>query len=94
MTVNNTVIVGHAKLVLFDGREGSSTAGNVMELFVGEDNYCLVQIPPGVTNGYKAYGNQLVIMANCATEPHDPSEITYIDPANNGIPYNWALKER
>ena len=29
-----------------------------MELFIGEDNYCLVQIPPGITNGYKAYGNK------------------------------------
>ena len=94
MTINNAVIVGRAKLVLYDGRDGSPTKGEVMELFIGEDNYCLVQIPPGITNGYKAYGDQMVIMANCATEPHDPSEISYIDPLDNDIPYDWALQIR
>lgn len=93
MTVNNAVMVGHAKLVMYDGRPGSPTHGEVTELFIGEDNYCLVQIPPGIANGYKAYGDKLVIMANCATEPHDPTEITYIDPINNDIPYDWALKK-
>lgn len=94
MTVNNAVIVGHAKLVLYDGRMDSVTNGEVMELFIGEDNYCLVQIPPGITNGYKAYGDKLVIMANCATEAHDPHEISYLDPVNNNIPYDWSIKER
>ena len=94
MTVNNVVLVGHAKLVLYDGRDHSPTYGEISELFIGEDNYCLVQIPPGITNGYKAYGDKLVIMANCATEPHDPAEISYTDPLNNSIPYDWALKEK
>jgi dTDP-4-dehydrorhamnose 3,5-epimerase len=94
MTVNNAVMVGHAKLVLYDGREDSPTKGEVMELFIGEDNYCLVQIPPGITNGYKAYGDKLVILANCATEAHDPTEIGYTDPNDNDIPYDWDLKER
>ena len=94
MTVNNAVIVGRAKLVLYDGRTGSPTNGEVMELFIGEDNYCLVQIPPGIANGYKAYGDKLVIMANCATEAHDSTEISYIDPVDNDIPYDWDLKQR
>lgn len=94
MTVNNAVIAGHAKLVMYDGRPGSSTEGEVIELFIGENNYCLVQIPPGIANGYKAYGDKLVIMANCATEAHDPTEISYIDPKSSDIPYDWALKER
>ena len=91
MTVNNAVMVGRAKLVLYDGREDSPTKGEVMELFIGEDNYCLVQIPPGITNGYKAYGDSLVVMANCATEAHDPGEIIYIDQKDNDIPYDWAI---
>ena len=94
MTINNAVIVGRAKLVLYDCRAGSPTNGEIMELFIGEDNYCLVQIPPGIANGYKAYGDTLVVMANCATEAHDPLEITYIDPLNNEIPYDWSLKLR
>jgi dTDP-4-dehydrorhamnose 3,5-epimerase len=94
MTVNNAVIVGMAKLVMYDGRPDSPTYGEVTELFIGEDNYCLVQIPPGIANGYKAYGDKMVIMANCATEAHDPTEIGYIDPLNSDIPYDWALKAR
>ena len=94
MTVNNAVIVGRAKLVLYDGRLASPTKGDIMELFIGEDNYCLVQIPPGIANGYKAYGDKLVIMANCATEPHDPAEISYIDSVDNDIPYDWSLEQR
>ena len=94
MTVNNAVLVGRAKLVLYDGRPDSPTRGEVMELFIGEDNYSLVQIPPGITNGYKAYGDKMVILANCATEPHDPQEIIYVDPLENDIPYDWSLKQR
>jgi len=92
MTVNNAVIAGRAKLVLFDLREGSPTQGELQEIFVGEDNYCLVQIPPGIANGYKAYGDKMVIMANCATEPHDPREMARLDPFATDIPYDWSLK--
>ena len=93
MTLNNAVISGRAKLVLYDSRKDSKTFGEVNELFIGDDNYCLVKIPPGITNGYKAFGDKMVILANCATEPHDPDEISYIDPFDNDIPYNWDLKQ-
>lgn len=94
MTINNAVIVGRVKLVLYDGRTDSRTRGELMELFIGEDNYCLVQIPPGIVNGYKAYGDRLAIMANCATEPHDPTEIIYLEPFSKEVPYDWSLKHR
>ena len=93
MTLNNAVISGRAKLVLYDDRDESPTKGELMELFIGEDNYSLVQIPPGILNGYKAFGDKLVVLANCASEPHDPDEIIYVDPFNNDIPYNWDLKQ-
>ena len=92
MTVNNAVIQGRAKLVLYDLRAGSRTEGELQEVFLGEDNYVLVQIPPGIANGYKAYGDSLVILANAATEPHDPEEIVRIDPFTPDIPYDWSLK--
>ena len=92
MTLNNTCIVGMMKLVLFDGRDGSPTRGNLMECFIGEDNYLQVKIPPGISNGYKAYGDKLAMLVNCASMPHDPNELIYIDPFNNDIPYNWDVK--
>ncbi len=94
MTVNNAVLAGRAKLVMYDVRDQSPTRGELQEVFLGEDNYVLVQIPPGVANGYKAYGNRMVILANCATEPHDPAEMRRLDPFDASIPYDWSLKHR
>ena len=92
MTVNNAIVSGRAKLVIYDSREESKTKGNLMEIFLGEDNYKLVQIPPGLANGYKSYGDKLTILANCASLPHDPDEMIKIDPFKNDIPYDWGLK--
>ena len=70
-------------------REGSRTKGELQEVFFGEDNYCLVQIPPGIANGYKAYGSTMVIMANCASEPHRPDEMGRLPWNSPTIPYDW-----
>jgi dTDP-4-dehydrorhamnose 3,5-epimerase len=92
MTVNNAVLSGRAKLVIYDLRKDSPTKGKLQEIFLGEDNYCLVQIPPGLANGYKAYGDKMVILANCASEPHRPEEMIRMDPFTSEIPYNWTLQ--
>lgn len=92
MTLNYAVVVGMIKLVCFDDREGSPTRGNFMEIFTGEAKYERITIPPGVTNGYKVIGEEMAIVANCATLPHDPEEILRIDPFTKDIPYDWSLK--
>lgn len=53
MTLNYSCVFGRIKLVLFDEREGSPTHGELMEIFLGPDNYSLVIIPPEVWNGFK-----------------------------------------
>ena len=93
-TQNYAVISGMIKLVLYDPRESSNTKGEVQELFIGEDNYCLVRIPPGIYNGFKAYGVQPAIVANCPTEPHDPDEMERLNPFDPSIPYDWSLVHR
>jgi len=92
MTLNNVVISGNAKLVIVDIRKNSKTKNMINEFFLGEDNYILVQIPPGLANGYKAYGDKQCILANCATHPHEKNEIMRIDPFNSKISYDWNLK--
>ena len=92
MTLNYAVVSGMTKLVLYDDREESPTRGEINELFIGGDNYCLVTIPPCVWNGFKGMGVEPSIVANCATEPHDPDEISRLDPFDNHIPYDWSLK--
>src|SRR5688572_30834115 len=44
MTINNAVLSGRAKLVMYDKRETSPTHGELQEVFLGEDNYVLVQM--------------------------------------------------
>ncbi len=92
MTLNYAVIQGMIKLVLYDGREESPTFKNVMEIFLGEENYCLVTIPPHIWNGFKGIGCKPAIVANCATMPHSPDEIERFDPFSEHIPYKWEVK--
>jgi dTDP-4-dehydrorhamnose 3,5-epimerase len=94
MTLNYAVVSGNIKLVLYDDRPASSTRGEIMELFIGDGNYALVKIPPGVWNGFKGIGTVPAIVANCATLPHDPAEIERMDPFDNPIPYDWNIKQR
>ena len=91
MTVSNAVVSGRARLVMYDLRLDSPTKGELQEVFFGEDNYVLVQIPPGIANGYKAYGDKMVIMANAASEPHRPDEMDRLDPFTPDIPFDWSL---
>ena len=90
MTLNYAVVEGRIKLALYDERLGSETAGEVMELVCGPENYCLVTVPPGVWNGFKGLGATPAVVANCATHPHDPDEIVRLPPDSPDIPYSWA----
>jgi dTDP-4-dehydrorhamnose 3,5-epimerase len=95
MILNYAVPSGRIKFVLYDARAGSRTRGELQELFLGEDHYCLVQVPPGVWNGFKGIGTTPAIVANCSSIEHDPLEIERMDPlVNDVIPYDWALKHR
>lgn len=92
MTLNYAVPHGKIKFVLFDDREGSKSRGHIQELFLGPDNYCLVTVPALVWNGFKGVGEQMAIVANCATIPHDPGEISRRDPFDPAVPYDWGIK--
>jgi dTDP-4-dehydrorhamnose 3,5-epimerase len=94
MTLNYAVPHGKIKFVLFDDREQSPTKGQLQEIFLGEDNYQLVSVPPLVWNGFKGIGSEIALVANCASIPHDPTEIRRLDPENCHIPYDWTIKNR
>ena len=94
MILNYAVVSGMIKLVLFDEREGTESNGRIQEIFLGDQNYVLVSIPPGIWNGFKCIGVAPAIVANCASIPHDPNEISRIDPHENHIPYEWEIMHR
>ena len=94
MTLHYACISGRVKLVIYDEREGSSTKGELMELFLGPDNYSLVVIPPDLWNGFKGMSREPAIVADIIDIPHEQAESTRIDPHKNHIPYDWSVKER
>ena len=91
---NMTVVKGMMKVVLYDGRKGSPTYGEINEFFVGEHNPVLVHIPKGVYHGWKNIGTEEAIVINTVTEPYnyehpDEHRVAYNDP---NIPYDWEIK--
>ncbi len=92
MTLNYVVPVGKIKLVLCDLRPDSPTKGQIMEIFLGKENYARVTIPPGIANGFKGIGTEDSLVINIPTHPYTPGEMDRIDPLGKEIPYDWSLK--
>ncbi len=86
---------GMAKVVLYDGREGSPTHGEVNEFFMGQQNPMLLKIPPGVMHGFKGISQEMALIVNAPTELYNyeqPDE--YRLPAHTDqIPYDWDRKD-
>ncbi len=86
-----TVVKGMMKLVLYDGREGSPTHGEINEFFIGEHNPLLIQVPKLVFHGFKCISHSEALAINVPTEKYNydnPDEYR-IHPHDNDIPYDW-----
>lgn len=93
LILNYICLLGMVKLVLYDMRTTSSTHGLFQEIYMGDDNYILVHIPPGIANGSKGFGSPYSLFCNVASEPHNPAiQYKRIDPSSNEIPYNWERR--
>jgi dTDP-4-dehydrorhamnose 3,5-epimerase len=86
---------GQLKIVLFDGREGSRTLGEIMQLHVGDPRPTFLVIPTGVWHGLQNVGPTDALMVNFPTHPYD-----YADPDHwrlpfdsPEIPYTWQVRE-
>jgi dTDP-4-dehydrorhamnose 3,5-epimerase len=88
-------IHGMAKVVLYDGREGSPTHGEVNEFFMGELNPILLKIPPGVMHGFKGISQEMALIVNVPTElyNYDEPDEYRLPPHTDQIPYDWARKD-
>lgn len=94
-TQNYVVVSGMIKLVLLDKREQSPTYGILEEHFVGDQKYALVQIPPGVANGYKVIGVKPAIICNCSDLEHEPNEMLRYSPDDKQFSdYDWSIVHR
>lgn len=90
------VVKGMIKAVLYDGREGSKTHGEVQEVFMGDENRVLLRIPIGVMHGYKTIGVAPSLLVNLPTLPYNPADADeYRLPYDSDeIPYDWEIKMR
>jgi dTDP-4-dehydrorhamnose 3,5-epimerase len=89
------VVKGMMKIVLYDGRQGSSTYGEVNEIFAGENNPVLVHIPPYVYHGFKCISTEEAIVINTPNDAYnyqEPDEFR-VHPHDNDIPYDWNRKD-
>jgi len=89
------VPAGNLKVALYDTREGSSTRGELQEVFLGEQYEAqLLKIPPGVAHGCKALSGptHLIYFTSRIYDPEgEEMRIPHDDPA---IGYDWtALPE-
>ncbi|MDD5712899.1 MAG: dTDP-4-dehydrorhamnose 3,5-epimerase family protein [Smithellaceae bacterium] len=92
---NMAVVRGMMKIVLYDGREGSPTRGEINEFFAGDANPVLVHIPPYVYHGFKCISLEEAIVVNTPTEVYnyaEPDEYR-LPPHDADIPYNWDRKD-
>lgn len=94
MTINYAVPCGRIRFVLFDDRRNSPTRGQVQQIELGPNNYCLVSVPPKIWNGFQGLGNEIALVANCTSIPHDPSEIERLDQFDSSIPYQWDVMKK
>src|ERR1019366_8668614 len=95
MTLNYAVIKGNIKFVLYDDRKDSPTYGVTQEVFMGDNQYVMVTVPPFVWNGFMCIGLEEAFVINFTDIPHDSEEIIRMDPHSNDIiKYNWAIKDR
>ena len=86
---------GMAKVVLYDGREGSPTHGEVNEFFMGWQRPQLLKIPAGVLHGFKGISEDMALIVNVPTELYNYAEPDeYRLPAHSDqVPYDWARKD-
>lgn len=90
LVLNFICVYGMIKVVMCDVREQSASKGVIQEVFIGDDNYVLLHIPPGIANASTVIGTDFAIMCNVASEAHD-EKIVYkrIDPLSDEIEYDW-----
>jgi dTDP-4-dehydrorhamnose 3,5-epimerase len=91
MTTNLAVPVGTVRVLLVDERSDSATSGAIADVSLGEGNYGLLIVPPLVWSGFYNDTASTVLVANCASIPHDPDEVERRDAHDSRMPQPWSI---
>ena len=87
-TSNLAVPIGAVRLALHDSRPDSPTRDQTMVIDIGDPNYALVTVPPGVWTGWQCLSDHALV-ANCATQPHSDDEVDRLPALAASVPYRW-----
>lgn len=90
------VVSGSVRVVLFDGRDDSETAGSIVEVNFTDRTPGLVKIPPGVWHADQNWGDVEAHVVNFPTRPYEPDhpDKYRIDPHADTIPFDWSIADR
>ena len=86
--------LGKARVVLYDLREDSPTKGQFEEFFIGEPNYPLILIPPGVAHGYQVLGNKDFFLFYHTDKAYDPENKDEYRIEFDSLSFDWRIKNR
>ena len=92
MTLNLVCIVGKIHFVLYDGRDGSPTKGEFMEITLSPEDpqlYRRLTIPPGVWMAFVGIDKYKSVLLNVANIPHDPAEQVNIPAEESNIVFDF-----
>ena len=92
-TDNICCIKGMIKLVVIDDRRDSPTYENIEEIFIGEQNFMLVQIPKGCLHGWKGMDNDISLIMNCSDKVYNYEKPDEIRIKPNYTFYNWERQD-
>jgi dTDP-4-dehydrorhamnose 3,5-epimerase len=89
------VASGNVRVVLFDGRDDSPSAGSIVEIHVTDRTPGVVKIPPGVWHANQNWGQTEAHVVNFPTRAYEPDhpDKHRIDPHGGTIPFDWSVPD-
>jgi len=87
------IVAGRIRVVLYDGRETSTTYGQINQVHFADEALGLLSIPPGVWHADQNTGATEAVVVNFPTKPYnreDPDK-RRLDPHGDEIPFDFAL---
>ncbi|MDA7931147.1 dTDP-4-dehydrorhamnose 3,5-epimerase family protein [Akkermansiaceae bacterium] len=95
MFQNFSVPYGEVKLVVFDGREESSSYQLVNKFILSPDkNYKLISIPPNLWYGFQSLTGPFSLLLNISDMEHDPEESKSLPLDYFQVHYDWESAVR
>lgn len=88
MILNLIVPSGSIRFVLYDDRRESRSFQTIQEVILSKENYQRLTVPPGIWMAFQGLSNEVNMLLNIASIPHDPAEAEKLPIQNELIPYH------